>query len=111
MLRGVSQQLLIYGVALAICAIAVDSGFAQSATGPPVFAGIFGADPLEIDNPNNPGTDYVMLLHDADVEAVYDDLEYDPGRGYGYEVLDPGNFTDDRFGPFDNSPNRRWGRG
>jgi hypothetical protein len=93
---------------VAAIGLAVSGGaFAQSATGPPVFAGIFGADPLDIENPNNPGTDYVMLLHDANDIAVYDDLEYDPGRGYGFEVLDLGAFDHTRFGPFDDSPNRR----
>ena len=100
------KTLLTLVAALACCFLVADVVLAQAATGPPVFAGIFGADELEIENPNAPGTFYEMLLHDADDFAVYDDLEYDPDRGYGFEVItDAAN--DDRFGPFDNSPNRR----
>jgi hypothetical protein len=80
---------------------------AQAASGPPVFAGLFGSRDLEVENPNNPGSFYTMILHSANDPAVYDELAYDPARGYGYEVLDPDDETDNRFGPFDDSPNSR----
>ena len=73
----------------------------------PAFAGIFGSRDLDVENPNAPGTNYEMFLHDADDPAVYDDLEYNSDRGAGFVVLDPDIEGDDRFGPFDNSPNNR----
>ena len=75
----------------------------------PAFAGIFGSRDLEIENPNAPGTNYEMILH-VNEPAAYDDLEYDPGRGYGFVVIDEENEdrnTSARFGPFDDSPNNR----
>jgi hypothetical protein len=51
------------------------------------------------------------MVHHGDREpATVDALTYDAAKGYGYEVIDPGN-TDRRgfaiFGPFDDSPNGR----
>lgn len=96
-------------VALAIGVSSIGTALAQDATGPPVFAGIFGSRNLEVPNPNSPGTNYTMVLHENTPEA-YDGLAYNPDRGWGFEVLNPGSTdrnTAGRFGPFDDSPNNR----
>ena len=108
MLGRVLRLLPVLGVALLACGVATQVA-AQDAIGPPEFAGIFGSRDLVVENPNNPGTNYTMVLHDNS-EAGYDAIEYDPARGWGFEVIDPGNTgrnTSARFGPFDDSPNNR----
>ncbi len=90
-----------------VMAILVSSNLSYAQA--PAFAGIFGSRDLEVENPNAPGTSYEMILHENDPVA-YDELEYDAGRGFGFEVLDEGNAdrnTSARFGPFDDSPNNR----
>jgi hypothetical protein len=50
-----------------------------------------------------------MVQH-VNSEAGYDALEYDPVRGWGFEVINDGaegRDTAERFGPFDSSPNNR----
>ncbi len=73
-----------------------------------VAAFAFGSRLLECPTYNDPSVNYTMVLHESP-----DAVQYDAGRGYGYEVLYP---TDspfgDRggygvFGPFDDSPNNR----
>lgn len=78
----------------------------------PVFSGIFGSrilnynTPNDVNNINNP----YDMIHHVNSPAGYDAIQYDAGRGYGFEVLSPGNGgrnTSARFGPFDDSPNGR----
>jgi subtilisin family serine protease len=73
-----------------------------------VAAFAFGSRQLECPTFNEPAVNYTMVHH-ATPEAV----QYDPDRGWGYEVLYP---TDSpygnrggygQFGPFDDSPNNR----
>ena len=98
-----AARILFMAVALPLVSIGLNAN-AQDA---PVFAGTFGSRPLEIEHPTVAGLVYTHLLHDANDPAVYDELEYDAGRGYGFEVLDPDDDTHRRFGPFDDSPNNR----
>jgi len=74
----------------------------------PVAAFAFGSRQLDCPTYNNPLVSYTIVLHESP-----ESVQYDPDRGYGYEVLYP---TDspygDRagygiFGPFDDSPNGR----
>lgn len=70
-----------------------------------VEAFVFGSRNLSCETPNAPGTPYTIVLHSS-----AGDLEYDPGRGWGYVVTNPGDNSRNgygRFGPFDDSPNNR----
>ena len=106
MLGRAFQSGLMLGLAMLICGLSVSSVHAQ---GPPVFAGIFGSRNLEVPNPNDPGNNYTMVLHENSA-AGYDAITYDSARGWGFEITDPGSTgrnTAARFGPFDDSPNNR----
>lgn len=84
--------------------VCAGTAFAQSQG-----AFIFGSRDLAVPNPNNPGTDYTMVLH-QNSPAGYDAIQYDAARGWGFEVINPGatgRNTSERFGPFDDSPNGR----
>src|SRR5690606_19894450 len=53
----------------------------------------------------NADRSYTVVIHGTPQQ-----LEYDPGRGWGYEVIDPFNTGRNGyaiFGPFDDSPNGR----
>jgi hypothetical protein len=70
-----------------------------------VGAFAFGSRALECATYNDPSVNYTMVLHES-VEAV----GYDAARGYGYEVLNPGDTSRGgygQYGPFDDSPNNR----
>jgi hypothetical protein len=73
-----------------------------------VAAFAFGSRLLDCPTYNVPAVNYTMVHHESPVG-----LEYDPARGWGYEVIYP---TDSPygnrggygvFGPFDDSPNNR----
>ncbi len=68
---------------------------------------VFGSRNLTCEVANEPGTNYTMVHHINNQPAT---IAYDAGRGWGYEVIDPGNagragFA--QFGPFDESANNR----
>ena len=101
------KRTLISSLAVALFATAANAQ--QDATGPAVASFVFGSRGSTYESPNNPGTDYTPIIHVND-ELGYADLEYDPDRGYGYVVTNPSppaDAPDDRFGPFDDSPNDR----
>jgi len=105
-------KLAAHAGAVLLSTVTAGAALAQPAIGPPVFAGIFGSRNLTVENPNNPGTNYTVVHHSGNdnTNGAVDALEYDSGRGWGFEVLDPGNtglggFA--RFGPFDDSTNGR----
>lgn len=109
MARRGAKCFVLLGLTLIMVGLASTIVMAQDATGPPVFAGIFGSRDLQVENPNDPGNNYTMVLHDNS-PAGYDAIAYDAARGWGFEVLDPGSTdrnTAARFGPFDDSPNNR----
>ena len=73
----------------------------------------FGSRLLEVATYNDPSVNYTMVHHaDREPETVQA-MQYDPAKGYGYEVVYPTDspFGDRRgfgiFGPFDDSPNNR----
>jgi len=74
----------------------------------PMAAFAFGSRLLDCPTFNEPSVNYTMVHHES-TEAV----QYDPDRGYGYEVIYPVDspFGDrsgyGKFGPFDDSPNNR----
>jgi hypothetical protein len=91
-----------------------------------VGAFIFGSRDLTCETPNQPGTDYEMLLHVNSCDGHnalaygYDDPADDPDLGpqpYGFVPLTPGNTdrncsrqfsqADEAYGRFDESPNNR----
>ena len=70
----------------------------------------FGSRNLTCATANDPATNYTMVHHSANTQAAHDALRYDAVRGWGYEVLSPGNAGRNgasQFGPFDESPNPR----
>ena len=78
-----------------------------------VAAFAFGSRDLECPTYNVPSVNYTMVHHaDREPETVQS-LQYDPNKGYGYEVIYPEDspFGDRSgygiFGPFDDSPNNR----
>ena len=87
--------------------------YAQTASGPAVFSGLFGSRELDVETPNNPGNDYEMVLHVDDPIWYEDELAYSEDRGWGFEPVyeDDLPFGDRNgsgiFGPFDDSPNDR----
>ena len=103
--RPISTVSIVSTMAIVLFATAAQ---AQQATDSAIASFLFGSRNLSIATPNGDGN-YTMVLH-VDDDVGYNDLEYDSTRGYGFEVIDPGN-TDRggaaRFGPFDNSPNNR----
>jgi hypothetical protein len=88
--------------------------YTEAAVEPPagpaslVSAFAFGSRLLDCPTFNDPTVKYTMVHHTSP-EA----LQYDPARGYGYEVIYPVDspFGDragyGKFGPFDDSPNNR----
>lgn len=92
---------------LAICALLVagtSDGFGQEL----ISAYAFGSRDLACETPNDPGTNYTMVLHNNAAN-----VGYDSARGFGFEVIYPENSPyGDRggygiYGPFDDSPNNR----
>ena len=87
------------------------TAFAQTATGPAVWSGLFGSRDLAVETPNNPGNDYTMVFHENDPDYYLDELAYSPDRGWGFEIINPDGEADRNgsgiFGPFDDSPNGR----
>ena len=66
---------------------------------------IFGSRNLSCQVEGAPGETYTMVHHSSPGA-----IAYDAGRGWGYEVLVPGDASRGgygQFGPFDNSPNGR----
>src|SRR5690606_1991604 len=69
-----------------------------------VEAFVFGSRQINCSTPNADRS-YTVVIHGTPQQ-----LEYDPGRGWGYEVIDPFNTGRNGyaiFGPFDDSPNGR----
>jgi hypothetical protein len=101
---GLIDEVTIYNRALSEAEVRYLAGFRPT----PAAAFAFGARDLDCPTFNNPDVSYTMVLHESP-EAV----QYDPERGYGYEVLYPADSPyGDRsgygmFGPFDDSPNSR----
>jgi len=65
----------------------------------------FGSRNLNCPTLNDPGVSYTMVFHGTVAQ-----LQYDAARGWGYEILRPGDTTRNGygvFGPFDESPNNR----
>jgi len=104
---GIIDDVRIYDRALSADEV---SELAAAAAAPVelVAAFAFGAQLLDCPTFNDPAVNYTMVHHESP-EA----LQYDPGRGYGYEVIYPVDspFGDrsgyGKFGPFDDSPNNR----
>ncbi|MCZ6795962.1 MAG: CotH kinase family protein, partial [Planctomycetota bacterium] len=89
-------------VCLAVQGAAVQRTVAQPVR---VESFIFGSRLLDCEVPGEPGRRYTVVLHGSP-----DDLEYRVARGWGYEVVNPGDASRrgyGRFGPFDDSPNNR----
>ena len=66
---------------------------------------IFGSRNLSCEVSNAPGQIYSVVLHSSPASVAYDSQ-----RGWGYEVVVPGNTSRGgygQFGPFDDSPNGR----
>jgi len=96
-------------VAVYFCSVTTGSiERAPQAGGELVRAFAFGSRQLECPTFNEPGVNYTMVHHGTPA-----DLEYNPARGWGYEVVYPVESPyGDRsgygvFGPFDDSPNNR----
>ena len=87
---------------LAVCLIGMSArAGAQELEG----AFIFGSRNLSCEVSNAPGQMYSVVLHSSPASVAYDSQ-----RGWGYEVLVPGNTSRGgygQFGPFDDSPNGR----
>jgi hypothetical protein len=103
-MNGALDEVVIYDRALSVGEIRYLAGFR-----PPLIAAFaFGSRDLVCPTYNIPSINYTIVLHESP-EAV----QYDPARGYGYEVLYPADSPyGDRagygiFGPFDDSPNGR----
>lgn len=87
--------------------------YSQTASGPAVFSGLFGSREIDLETPNNPGSNYEMVLHINEPDWYEDELLYTAERGWGFEPV----YEDDLlygerngsgiFGPFDDSPNDR----
>jgi hypothetical protein len=101
---GLIDEVTVYERTLSAAEVRYLAGFRPG----PEAAFAFGSRDLECVTFNNPTVRYTMVLHESP-----ESVQYDPERGYGYEVLYP---TDspygDRggygiFGPFDDSPNGR----
>ncbi len=70
-----------------------------------IEAFIFGSRDLSCDSPNSPGTSYSVVFQNSASSVAYS-----AGRGWGYEVVNPGDNSRNgygQFGPFDDSPNNR----
>ena len=70
----------------------------------------FGSRNLSCPTASDPSTSFTMVHHSGNSQAAHDALRYDAGRGWGFEVIDPGNTGRNgglQFGPFDESPNGR----
>ncbi|MCP4262136.1 MAG: LamG domain-containing protein, partial [Planctomycetes bacterium] len=104
LLTGLIDEVAIYNRILSAGEIRYLAGFRP----PLVAAFAFGSRDLVSPTYNDPAVNYTMVLQTS-AEAV----QYDPEKGYGYEVLYPADSPyGDRggygvFGPFDDSPNGR----
>ena len=87
---------------LAVCLVGMSArAGAQELEG----AFIFGSRNLSCEVSNAPGEMYSVVLHSSPASVAYDSQ-----RGWGYEVVVPGNTSRGgygQFGPFDDSPNGR----
>lgn len=94
------------GIAFCIVTICWAQGpSAARAADEQVAAFAFGSRPLDCATHSEPTARYTMVLQE-DADSV----EYSASRGWGYEVVRPGDTSRSgygRFGPFDDSPNSR----
>ena len=97
-----SRKLFVIVGILAVCLAGMSArAVAQELEG----AFIFGSRNLSCEVSNAPGQRYSVVLHSSPASVAYDSQ-----RGWGYEVLAPGNTSRGgygQFGPFDDSPNGR----